>query len=96
VTRRVRVRPLAEDDLANVWAYIATDDVDMADQFIDLLTSKFDMIANQPGIGKACPELAEDLRRNVVGNYLIFYSPDKNGIVIERVLHGARNLDLIF
>jgi len=31
-----------------------------------------------------------------VGDYLIFYLPRKNGIVVVRVLSGYRNLDVLF
>lgn len=92
----VRLRPRAEDDLADIWAFIARDDSGMADRFIDFLTEKFTDLANQPLIGKPCPELADGLRRHVIRDYLIFYTPEDDGIVIERVLHGARDVDALF
>jgi len=37
-----------------------------------------------------------DLRSLPVGNYLIFYMPVEDGIVVVRVLHGMRDVDALF
>ncbi|MEM9670899.1 MAG: type II toxin-antitoxin system RelE/ParE family toxin [Pseudomonadota bacterium] len=93
---QVRLRPLAEDDLTDIWCHIALDSPAVADRFVDFLTSKFEYLATFPNAATACPELGEGLRRHAVRDYLIFYTPDDDGIIIERVLHGARDVGELF
>jgi toxin ParE1/3/4 len=50
----------------------------------------FDLIAEKPGMGRACDPLGEGLRRFEVGKHLIFYKPDRNGIIVSRILHQSR------
>jgi toxin ParE1/3/4 len=47
-------------------------------------------------LGRSRDQLALGMRSFPVGNYLIFYLPIKNGIVIVRVLSGYRDLDSLF
>jgi toxin ParE1/3/4 len=89
-------RPLAQQDLAEIWAYIADDNPGRADVFADLLDSKFRALARQPSMGRVRSELGADLRSFVVGRYVIFYLPLSNGIEIVRVIHGARDIEAIF
>lgn len=42
------------------------------------------------------PELGEGVRMVVFGDYLIFYRESRSRVIIERVLHGARDIqDLV-
>ena len=54
---RVTRRPLAADDIAEVWDYIAEDNLDAADRWIDRLDEQFGLLATQPLMGRARPEL---------------------------------------
>jgi len=92
----VVVRPQAEDDLAEIWAYIAEGRPDYADAFIGRIDREFRLLARNPGIGRARPELSDRLRSLPVGRYVIYYVPHKNGIEVVRVLHGARDLESLF
>jgi toxin ParE1/3/4 len=89
-------RPRAKSDMAEIWNYIAVDSEARADEFIDLLDRKFQILAHSPRIGRPRSELAEDLRSFVVGRYVIFYLPLPNGIELVRVLHGARDIETAF
>ncbi len=95
---RARLRPLAEADLVDIWLYVArqSGDVDAADSLVDELTTRIELLATHPLIGSACPDLAERLRSFPVRRHLIFYTPDATGIVVERVLHGARDIAALF
>lgn len=88
-------RPLAEQDLDEIWFYIAQDNVDAADRTLDLLRDKGLILAKSPMIGRARTELAPSLRSFPVGNYLIFYRPIESGIEVIRVLHGSQDLNSI-
>jgi toxin ParE1/3/4 len=49
------------------------------------------MLAANPHGGPRREDLAPGLRFYPVGNYLIFYRPGDDGIILVRVLHGARD-----
>jgi toxin ParE1/3/4 len=85
-------RPRAVLDLAEIWSYIAEDSVTNADRFAARIDKNFRLLAGRPGIGRARLELSPDLRSFVIGNYVVFYLPLRNGIDVIRVLHGARDI----
>lgn len=82
----------ALSDLDEVWDYIARDNPAIADRLLDKIAAKCEMLARQPLIGEARPDLAMNLREVPVGNYVIFYRPLSDGIEVVRVLHAARNV----
>jgi toxin ParE1/3/4 len=90
------IRPRAQTDLAEIWSYIAADNVSAADALTDLIGDKVQALSRQPGMGRARPELANELRSLPASRYVIFYLPLSNGIDIVRVLHGARDIEAIF
>ena len=92
----VVVRPRASADLAEIWAYIAEDNPDQADAFVDLLDSKFQTLSRRPSVGRHRPELISDTRSFAVGRYFVFYLPIPRGIEVVRVLHGSRDIESIF
>jgi toxin ParE1/3/4 len=47
-------------------------------------------------MGRARPELADQLRSHPFRRYVIFYLPMKDGIDVVRVLHSARDVDTAF
>jgi toxin ParE1/3/4 len=89
-------RPRALFDLAEIWSYIAEDSVRHADAFASRIDKTFRLLARRPGIGRTRRELYLDLRSFVVGKYVVFYLPLKNGIDVIRVLHGARDIEATF
>jgi plasmid stabilization system protein ParE len=46
---------LAEADLADIWVEIATDDIDIADRFIQGLRTLAQKLAEQPFMGRERP-----------------------------------------
>jgi toxin ParE1/3/4 len=88
--------PRAKSDLVEIWDYIADDSEARADAFVDMIDQKFLTLASNPGIGRPRDELAEDLRSFAVGRYVIFYRPIPEGVEIVRVLHGSRDIDVLF
>lgn len=90
---RVLKRPAAENDLDDIWWYIAQDSPDNADRFLDRLEESFSALANFPKMGMSRDDIQADLRSQPVGKYLIFYLPLADGIEIVRVLHGSRDVE---
>jgi toxin ParE1/3/4 len=91
-----RVSDAAHADLVDIWLYIASDNPEAADHFINSLVSRFSSLASMPHMGRARPELADRLRSFPFGNYVIFYRLMEDGIEVVRVLHGARDLPPLF
>ena len=94
--KTLRLRPRAEADLDEIWLHVAGDDPGAADALIDRFTGIFDLLCRQPAMGAPTPEVSKGLRRFSLGNYLIFYTEDADTLVVERVLHGARDIEALF
>ena len=93
---RVLRRPRAAEDIAAVWDFIADDNPDAADHWVDQLDTQLRLLATQPLMGRARDELAPGIRSFPFGRYLVFYLPIGNGIDVVRVLHGTRDVDTAF
>ena len=78
----------AEQDLADIWAYVAADS-ERADLLLRKFLTKMRTLAGFPRSGRTRDELSPGIP---VGNYVIFYRPAPHGIDVTRVLHGARNI----
>lgn len=92
---RVRKTVLAEQDLEEIWLYIAADNIVAADALIDKLIEKSALLAANAELGRGRPEIHAGLRSFPVGNYILFYRPEPGGIELTRVLHGARDIDAL-
>ena len=86
----------ADEDLIDLWGYIAQDNPNAADHLLDEFESKFALLAEQPRLGPARSDIAPELRYFPVGRYLILYCEIDNGIEVVRVVHGARRLSHLF
>lgn len=93
---RVRLAPLALQDLDQIWDYIAVDNLSAADRTIDLILEKSMMLADHPNIGRRRDDIAAAVCSFPVGRYLIFYRPTNQGIEIARILHGSRDISALF
>lgn len=93
----VFLSPEAEEDLSDVWAYIARERAARlsADRFIEKLQAKCRAIARSPGIGRAREDLGPGVRSCPLGRYLIFYREVADGIEVARVLSGDRDLEAL-
>ncbi len=86
----------AENDLIEIWLFIAADNQEAATRVLHSLNEKFLLLAKNGKLGPARPDIAPDLRYFVEGNYLILYRESAEGIEVVRVVHGARNLKNLF
>jgi len=91
---RARFTNSAEADLLELWLTIAEENLVAADESLDSIKITALLLATQPEMGKARPELADGLRSFPTRTpYLIFYVPDEDGVLVVRVLHHARDID---
>jgi toxin ParE1/3/4 len=93
---KVKITPLAETDLEDIWIYISTHSVESANRTIAELMKAFNLLASSPGLGRDKPELVVNVRSFPHKRYIIFYFPIDDGVEIFRVLHAARNIEDVF
>ncbi len=91
-----RTSPRASQDLAEINEYLFANNPNAAEQFLNSVTQKFELLANFSNMGRRRDELAPALRSFPLNDYLIFYRPIENGIEIVRVVSGYRDLDTLF
>jgi len=78
-----------------IWRYIARDSPAFADTMLARFTEKLERLADNPLLGSARPELRSGLRSFAVGNYILFYAAEEDGIMLYRILHAARDVGVI-
>ncbi len=86
-------RPLARADLRNIALYINEHNPGRGTAYVDEMERSFHLYAENPDMGRARSDISDGLRSFPFGNYVVFYRPAQNGIVIVRVLHAARNIE---
>lgn len=92
----VRRTAQAQDDLVEIWVFIAEDNPSAADRFIETIDQKCRLLARTPELGQSREELAPSLRSFPIGNYTIFYRPLETGIELIRVLSSYRDIPSLF
>ena len=99
---RARFSPAAERDLDGDCGYIAGDKPEAAKRVRQRILNTADLLAQYPELGrrirKAAPRHAQ-IRWFVVPkfrNYLIFYQPYQETVMVVRVLHAAQDWTRFF
>ena len=95
---RYTVAPSAIADLDEIWLYIARSaSVEVAERFVDSITSTFPLLAANPNIGRHRPNLGEDMRSFPVHNYRVHDRQDnRRRVRILYVKHSARDEKKLF
>jgi toxin ParE1/3/4 len=100
--KQVYLTPQARSDLVEIACHIDRDKRSAAMRFLDAAESTFRILARSPQLGSRgefrSAHLADIHRWRVPGfeNYLIFYRAIADGVVVIRILHGARDIEAIF
>jgi plasmid stabilization system protein ParE len=90
------LHPEAEDDLYEIWSYIAENNPVNADRVRAKIVDHYLIVANNPYLGHTREDLtSRPLRFRLVYKYLIAYAPDIEPLPILAVLHGSRNPALL-
>jgi plasmid stabilization system protein ParE len=83
----------ADLDLDDVWAYIAADNIDAADHWIEKLFDAFEALGQTPGMGHRREDLTSyPVLFWPVGAYLIIYRAERRPIEIVAVTQGSRDI----
>jgi len=87
-----RLARRARRDILNIWQYIADDNEEAADRFIDLLIHYFTLLGDNPKAGRRRDDLRRGYRSFPVGEYLILYRIAEPGVCIMHLVHARRDI----
>ena len=93
---RVHISNEALEDICEILRYIAKDNLEAAIAHDARIYGQFELLARSPMLGRQADKLRKGMRCLPVGNYLIIYTPESDGIDVLRVIHGKRNIAAIF
>jgi len=83
----------ADLDLDEIWEYIAGDNVDAADRWVEKLFDAFEALACTPGMGHKREDLTDyPVLFWPVGSYLIIYRAEQRPVEIVAVAQGSRDI----
>lgn len=84
--------PEAEEDLIDIWLYIAEDQPVNANRFLDRLNDAILLLAQTPNLGSDRPELLQDIKVFPVDRYNIYYRIKTDMLEVVRVLSASRDV----
>lgn len=99
---RASFSPRAARDLDEISDYIAADDPEAAERARLTILNTADLLALNPELGRRIRKAAErhqQIRWFVVPkfrNYLVFYQPFQESVIVIRVLHAAQDWTRFF
>jgi len=83
----------AEQDLDDLWDYIADESVDAADHLLAQIFEAFEELARFPSMGHTRKDLTSyPVLFWPVGNYLVIYRCTRDPIEIVALVHGKRDV----
>ena len=91
----IRFSDQAENDLDEIWDYAAEHSFQTADQRVKRILSVCFSFIETPELGRHREEFRKGMRSFAVGNYIIFYRAWSERIDILRIIHGARDLEIL-
>jgi len=78
----------AVSDLDGIYEYtILNFGLEQARSYLLGLHERFQILADNPGVGRSAAQLAPELRRHEYQSHIIFYTPKETDVLIVRVLH---------
>jgi len=92
VARRIVRSARADEDLIEIWLWIAREDSAAADRVLDAIAARWSQLAEHPLSGSARDDIEPGLRHLVAGRYLVLYRVETAAVRILRVLHGRRRI----
>ncbi|MBC8732857.1 type II toxin-antitoxin system RelE/ParE family toxin [Paraburkholderia sp. UCT2] len=91
--RQVRLTPLAESDLEDIWRYTSSNwSVDQADRYHRDLLSTIGALARGLKTGRICSVRA-GYWRYTAGSHVIFYRDTDHTLDVIRILHQRMDVD---
>lgn len=93
---RVTITPAAREDLREIRKYLARHNREGADRAVRGIRDRIKLLGRHPRLGQKRDAIAPDLRNFPSGDYVIFYRIDETGVLVLRILHGARDAEAQF
>jgi toxin ParE1/3/4 len=94
---QIQFAEIAKQDLRDIWRGLAEySGLDFADRTLTNIESKFQLLAQFPSSGRVRDELLAGLRSYPAGDFVIFYRILETTVEVVRVLHGRRDINIIF
>ena len=87
--------PTSEEDLIDIWLYIAEDQPVNTDRLLDRLNEAMIKLTEMPKMGVERSELIKGLRSYPLGKYILYYRIKDNDLEVVRVLSSSRDIDSI-
>lgn len=84
--------PTSEEDLIDIWLYIAEDQPVNADRLLDRLNEAMIKLTEMPKMGVERSELIKGLRSYPLGKYILYYRIKDNDLEVVRVLSSSRDI----
>ena len=83
----------AEQDLEEIFDYTEKEfGLDKAFEYVSSFDEIFELLVENPFLGRGRPEIREDLRSILFKHHLVFYRIKSKTIRIIRILHGSRDI----
>ncbi|KGE10506.1 type II toxin-antitoxin system RelE/ParE family toxin [Burkholderia gladioli] len=91
--RAVRLTPLAEADLEDIWTYTFEQwSLEQAERYVGDLVEAFERLARGDWVGRSS-RASDDYRRYLVGSHVVFYRETTTTLDVIRVLHQRMDVD---
>ena len=91
-----RLSQRAEQDLEDIWVYLARQDELLADQQIAQILNRFPLLSQFPDMGRQRDNVLAGLKSFPLKPYVILYTKITGGIEIVKVLHQSRDVESLF
>jgi toxin ParE1/3/4 len=73
--------------------FIRRDNPERAETFSEELSRKIETVAERPLSFPARPEFGPAMRSALHGSYLILFRFDGDEVIVQRIIHGARDIE---
>ena len=90
---RLRYTRRAREDLLDIWRFLAREaSTAVADRVFDRIEAACNGLKRNPMLAPARPDIGEGARALVIQRWLALYRIDADGILLVRIIDGARDL----
>ncbi len=94
---KVEITQSAEADIKDIFDYVSANNKAAAIRLIDEIERQIETLETSPMRCAVIPEaheLSEKYRHLIYGNYKTIFRIDGSRVIIMRIIHGARLLDM--
>jgi toxin ParE1/3/4 len=89
----IKLRPKAENDLADIYVYSAKEwGSAQADAYLQSIDDAFQQLNQYPKLGRDYGLVRPNVRAYDINSHVILYKKIQSGIVIIRILHGSMDV----